>query len=936
MGGMGTIHAANDALIYADNHTMTQNIISAALNAGVSKFFYASSACVYPESLQTNANRDVMLRESDTWSEGRPRPQGLYGQEKLVSELYLQSLALDHPNTAIRIARFHNVYGPGGSYDNGKEKAPAALLRKALAIKLDIGATPGAELEVWGDGVQRRSFLYIDDAVEGVLALLASERSEPTNIGSDRSVAIKDLAVIAIDSAGLSRDDVTVRMTNMPGLVGVASRNADLTIARDALRWEPKVSLEEGMKRTASWMLRDMQARLGQDEGPLQQWKKSRVVDLAEEAITFAILLPITSRGQDKPERCLENLATFAASLMKTTSADLNSLGQRFALKIYLAIDHDDPILLSSHPNPATKVLHAHGFFDVDTLICNVPRGYVCSLWRTCARRAFDDGCDYYVLMGDDIILEDRGWMRDVHDQFTVFSREQGVPFGIGCVAFTDLAFPGMPTFPVVHRVHMEIFDGVVVPEVFVNQDGDPFLFQLYRRWGCSAMMSSRLRNTAGGELEARYSKVPTHRWTSGPLSGGVAKVDKWLSIHAPSVRQKLTLDVVVPSYRVQVPVLNRILTLPTSDTCSTMFIIIVDDPKSQAYHELMRKYGVRPDVRIRKHEKNLGASAARNRGLFESSADWVHFLDDDVVPEPDILLQAEAVVRANPNAAGFVGDTKFPVADTSFKTAVHLASVTYFWSIATRQPDLGEIPWGVTANIIVRRNITDTDDIVFDLVFPKTGGGEDIDYCIKKEMLSKQNDGVGFKQAPKVIATHPWWHDGARSYWRFWMWSKGDGALIRLYPELSYRDFAPNGAEALALTFAVSLVGVAMAASGYGTSVAFLGGRMSASIFAAHLIYDTYEIARGWSADRRRDLNTAVTGIPLLIASLESTLIRLWSEIGRLVGIYERREWSSIGRRFDWFTGKAGHGPRNNERFHNVTCVVLAVGVFGAASKMI
>jgi glycosyltransferase involved in cell wall biosynthesis len=527
-------------------------------------------------------------------------------------------------------------------------------------------------------------------------------------------------------------------------------------------------------------------------------------------------------------------------------------------------------------------------------------------------------------------VLEDRGWMQDVHSQFALFVQEQHVPFGIGCVAFKDESFPGMPTFPVVHRRHMEIFSGEVVPEVFVNQDGDPWLYQLYRRWGCSVMMSSRLRNMAGGEFEARYSKLPTERWTFKPLRAGIHEVEKWLHVHSPSTQKKLTLDVVVPSYRVQVPLLDGILSLEQPDACSTMFIIIVDDPKSQAYHELMRKYGGRPDVRIRRHEKNLGASAARNRGLFESSADWVHFLDDDVVPERNILLHAGEAIRAHPDAAGFIGDTKFPVADTIFKTAVHLASVTYFWSIASRQPNLEDLPWGVTANIIARRNITDNDQIVFDPRFPKTGGGEDIDYCIQKERLAKKNGGVGFQQAPQVVATHPWWNEGNRSYWRFYMWSKGDGALIKLYPELSYRDFSPNGAESLAISSAIGVVGsLIMVVTGNGTSIALLGGKMFVSVLAGHIAYDTYRFASRWSPALRQDLNTTTTGVPLLVASFESTLIRIWSEVGRLVGIYERREWSSIGRRFDWFTDKAGKDPRNNERKTNLMCLVLAVGIF-------
>ena len=134
MGGMGTIHEGNDFIIYGNNSTMTLNLVSAAVRLGIQRFFYASSACVYPTSLQHNGPTPVSLKENDVWSSGTLSPQGLYGLEKLTSELLLSQFST---KMEIRIARFHNIFGPHGAWVDGQEKVPAALLRKALAVRMD-------------------------------------------------------------------------------------------------------------------------------------------------------------------------------------------------------------------------------------------------------------------------------------------------------------------------------------------------------------------------------------------------------------------------------------------------------------------------------------------------------------------------------------------------------------------------------------------------------------------------------------------------------------------------------------------------------------------------------------------------------------------------------------------------------------------------------
>jgi nucleoside-diphosphate-sugar epimerase/glycosyltransferase involved in cell wall biosynthesis len=936
MGGMGTIHEANDSIIYLENSLMSQHLVSASIDSRVKRFFYASSACVYPNSLQTSDRIDVALKESDIWRDTPPMPQGLYGLEKLVSELLaINSASRPETQLDVRIARFHNVYGPGGAWANGREKAPAALLRKALVAKLlreDGDALP-APLEIWGDGKQRRSFLYIDDAVEAIWRLLNSPYSEPMNIGSPYAVSIRDLAQIAVESVGIEFGDVQLCALNGRPQ-GVASRNADLTLIQERLGWTPRTSLEDGMNRTGHWISKQMLSELNsmhptERTARIQSYKSSLLVDLQAEIITFALLLPVTSRRSAKPDDCLHNLVSFAQSLISTTWRDVHQVGGiRFRTRIYLAIDHDDTFLWDDEK--ALQALKRNGLADVVVLSCNHPPGHVCALWRDCAHRAWKDRCDYYLLAGDDVTFKTGDWMSMAHSEFQRIAKREGVPAGFGCVAFTDVTFPGMPTFPIIHRTHLDIFDGKVVPDVFVNQDGDPFLYQLYRRFGCSTLFPAIISNEVGGEGNARYDKQHTIGWTYETLDEGTTEVERWISSLGPKTPRKLTLDVIIPCYRVQLHLLNVMLNLKASLTCSTMFIVIVDNPTSPHIRDLQEKHGARADVRIRVNCQNMGASASRNRGLSESAAEWVLFLDDDVEPAVDILLEAEKSIRMHRKAAGFVGYTDFPKATTIFTTAVHLAMVTYFWGIARKmEPD--DIPWGVTANLIARRY---NDGVEFDLRFPKTGGGEDIDYCRKKRQSSLDCGGEGFWAAPRVSATHPWWNGGARSYHRFYMWSKGDGGLISLYPQLSYLDATPNSAELLFASMLITAAGLVSALIGGNSAFFWSGVRFGLSVMMANVVHDLYRHL--WrEPDRVVGINSSIGRVAWFAAIIESTFIRIWSEVGRLVGMLERGELRLLGRRFDWFAERVGENPRREERSNGKQRLCIVVGIWSIMAAL-
>lgn len=245
MGGMGFI-SANHALILRNNALINLHTIDAARVNGVERFLYTSSACVYPEHLQ--AETDVTpLREEDAYPAA---PQDAYGWEKLFSEKLAEYFSLDY-GLDTRTVRFHNIYGPYGTWEGGREKAPAALCRKVAE------APPGGEVEIWGDGLQTRSFCYIDDCIEGIYRLMESGYRKPLNLGTDHMVTINELADVITDISG--KPGLTLR--HVPGPEGVRGRNSDNTSLREVLGWEPEVELRSGLEETYRWIEKQVDAR---------------------------------------------------------------------------------------------------------------------------------------------------------------------------------------------------------------------------------------------------------------------------------------------------------------------------------------------------------------------------------------------------------------------------------------------------------------------------------------------------------------------------------------------------------------------------------------------------------------------------------------------------------------------------------------------------
>ena len=238
MGGIGFIEA-NKAVIVHDNTLINTHMLEAARHNGASRFLYTSSACIYPGYLQ-GSPEVTPLKESDAYPADA---EDGYGWEKLMAERLCRHYHEDY-GLATYSVRFHNIFGPLGTYDGGREKSPAAICRK-VALAAD-----GDEIEVWGDGHQTRSYCYVSDCVEGIYRLMHSDHHEPINLGQDRMVTVDELVDMVATVAGKTikkRHDLTKPQ-------GVRGRNADLTLMRSVLGWEPQVSLEQGLAATYSWI----------------------------------------------------------------------------------------------------------------------------------------------------------------------------------------------------------------------------------------------------------------------------------------------------------------------------------------------------------------------------------------------------------------------------------------------------------------------------------------------------------------------------------------------------------------------------------------------------------------------------------------------------------------------------------------------------------
>jgi len=247
MGGMGFIQSNNSLILY--NNTMISfNMIEASRKNGVKRFFYSSSACVYPEEKQMEVNSCVDgLKESDAWP---AHPQDAYGLEKLVTEEICKHYMKDF-GMQTRFARFHNIYGPQGTWKGGREKAPAAFCRKVICSEKTF--------QMWGDGTQTRSFCYIDDCVEGIIKIMKSDYADALNLGSDRLISMNDLAEMVKKIA--KKEKSLTNVNDLSGPQGVRGRNSDNTLIKEKLNhWAPSTTLEVGIQKTYDWIKLQIEA----------------------------------------------------------------------------------------------------------------------------------------------------------------------------------------------------------------------------------------------------------------------------------------------------------------------------------------------------------------------------------------------------------------------------------------------------------------------------------------------------------------------------------------------------------------------------------------------------------------------------------------------------------------------------------------------------
>lgn len=244
MGGAGYIFTGvNDADIMHNSATINLNVLDACHKRNIKRVFYSSSACMYPEHNQLDPDNPNCAEDSAYPA----NPDSEYGWEKLFSERLYLAYNRNH-GMQNRVARYHNIFGPEGTWDGGKEKAPAAMCRKVAR------AADGGRIEVWGDGLQTRSFLYVDECVEGTIRLLRSEFEGPVNIGSDEMITINGLAKMVIDISGKG-----IEIENIPGPLGVRGRNSDNRLIKQKLGWAPSLTLRDGMEKTYGWIEAEIQ-----------------------------------------------------------------------------------------------------------------------------------------------------------------------------------------------------------------------------------------------------------------------------------------------------------------------------------------------------------------------------------------------------------------------------------------------------------------------------------------------------------------------------------------------------------------------------------------------------------------------------------------------------------------------------------------------------
>lgn len=640
-------------------------------------------------------------------------------------------------------------------------------------------------------------------------------------------------------------------------------------------------------------------------------------------------------------------------SLMKNISRLIRNIEEDSICQylIVIALDHDEADSLNA--DDLIKYIKNNSRAKDVILLVNPTQNQmvfpICQVWHRMAEAAWSRGASWVMLLGDDVVIHCPFHYRAIYRAFLQLSEDLSCPFGFGCPWFNDITFPGFPTFPIVGRAHLNIFGGLIPKhrsEGFCNQDLDPYLQRLYLKFGASPLLKDvKLSNTRGGSNgDVRYEQIYAVGWRDWVLDD-VDAIETYIQHRSlKAVEPRTLVDVIVPSYRLNLGVLEKICTLRVPQCWRTQFIIIVDNPdlliqkvteisavpsstdisqslvlaSSQLEKYLSAKSVTSTydgnNVRVRTNAINSGASASRNRGLDESAAEYVLFLDDDVVPEANLLEAYEKYLSFYKTPEdkkfllGLVGLVKFP---RSPKLPLKHASVlmsylTFMFEIASN-PIYKQPAWGVTANLLVKR----VPGMRFDTAYAKTGGGEDVDFCLRME-------GGHLKAAPSAVVYHPFW-DGSilHLFSHFYQWAVGDSALFSRFPTLVYHSY-PNAAEILLLMILPMALLFSWSAKLF-VLIAIL-------VIACDVAVDLTNLQ-----EFHHRCELLEYPFPLwycVSAHILANLYVIVLEIGRLWGHCHRGQLGHITKRFDWHCGQLPASPEKfrQKEFWKFTAFVVTI----------
>ena len=512
----------------------------------------------------------------------------------------------------------------------------------------------------------------------------------------------------------------------------------------------------------------------------------------------WVLLVPIRSQSGDTVETCTARLALMAEALRRTARPPPHDP--------FLIFGVDDDDLIYRDGNVIRSVFDDWG---LEVKILSGLQGRICKIWRRLAKSAYEQhDADFTCLLGDDVIIKDSGWQTAIEGQFRNIATKRRLPFGSACVAFVDESFRGFPTFPVVHKWHFKALGGTILPSQFDNQGGDPFLFELYKRFNASEFaLDCCLENTIGGRDSARYTKQRL-RYEDDILTTAVRQIQEFIVADNSvlvNVKPLHCLDVVVPVFRCDLAGLRKIIELRPSWPAMVTFWFVLDNPRHSNADAIRKLQTVSQNYQVNILEQfdsngvpqNYGASAARNYGLAHSKADHVVLLDDDVDPSVDILDAYLGAIMRWPNASAFVGSTHLPEPVNLLTHAIVASDIPGAYTIAER---VREPPWGVTANLCVRAR---TSRVRFDLSYPKTGGGEDLDYCSR---VARHGP---IKAVPGARAKHPWWSGGSlKAVGHILGWAEGEVKCIGKQALRQHVFFTlPNGVEIVLIMLTACIV---------------------------------------------------------------------------------------------------------------------------------